>query len=148
MAGITIELADSEIKQALRDLRRLLADPEPLMAEIGEIVLSQAQDSFREQQSPAGDAWQPSQRALEQGGQTLIDTGQLLASLNNEIEVMPDSVTVGSSKIYAAIHQFGGDAGAGHKVQIPARPYLPDEETVDMAEIRAAIDAHFEEAYR
>lgn len=26
---------------------------------------------------------------------------------------------------YAAIHQFDGKAGRGHKVDIPARPYLP-----------------------
>ena len=26
---------------------------------------------------------------------------------------------------YAAIHQFGGKAGRGRKVTIPARPFLP-----------------------
>ena len=26
---------------------------------------------------------------------------------------------------YAAIHQFGGNAGRGHKSKIPARPFLP-----------------------
>ena len=32
---------------------------------------------------------------------------------------------IGSNKEYAAIHQFGGMAGRGRKVEIPARPYLP-----------------------
>ncbi|HHE8746263.1 TPA: phage virion morphogenesis protein [Haemophilus influenzae] len=31
---------------------------------------------------------------------------------------------VGSNKVYAAIYQFGGKAGRGRKVEIPARPFL------------------------
>jgi len=33
-------------------------------------------------------------------------------------------LSVGTNKVYAAIHQFGGDAGRNKKVKIPARPYL------------------------
>lgn len=33
-------------------------------------------------------------------------------------------ISIGTSVIYAAIHQFGGKAGRGRKVTIPARPYL------------------------
>jgi len=35
-----------------------------------------------------------------------------------------DSVVIGTDAVYAAIHQFGGKAGRGRKVSIPARPYL------------------------
>lgn len=35
------------------------------------------------------------------------------------------SVTVSATPGYAAIQQFGGKAGRGHKVTIPARPFLP-----------------------
>lgn len=31
--------------------------------------------------------------------------------------------TIGSNVVYAAIHEFGGMAGRGRKVKIPARPY-------------------------
>jgi len=31
---------------------------------------------------------------------------------------------VGTNVVYAAIHQFGGKAGRGRKVTIPARPFL------------------------
>lgn len=34
-------------------------------------------------------------------------------------------VTIRATPVYAAIHQFGGKAGRGLKVDIPARPYLP-----------------------
>jgi phage virion morphogenesis protein len=33
-------------------------------------------------------------------------------------------VAVGTNRVYAAIHQLGGQAGRGRKVTIPARPYL------------------------
>jgi phage virion morphogenesis protein len=140
MAGITIQLDRHEVDQALDRLEALPQSMRPLMAEIGEIVLSQAQDSFENQAAPDGTPWQPSQRVLKSGGQTLVDKGQLLASLG--MEVLPDSVIVGSNKIYAAIHQLGGMAGRGRKVKLPARPYLPDEETVDRAAIGEAINAH------
>lgn len=35
-----------------------------------------------------------------------------------------DYAIVGTNKVYAAIHQFGGNAGRKKKVKIPARPYL------------------------
>jgi len=35
-----------------------------------------------------------------------------------------NSALVGTNKIYAAIHQFGGKAGRNKNVEIPARPYL------------------------
>lgn len=48
-------------------------------------------------------------------------------SLSRQFHVNADanSVTVGNSMIYAAIQQFGGQAGRGKKVTIPARPFLP-----------------------
>ena len=123
----------------------LLVNTRPLLAEIGEIVLSQAQDSFENQAAPDGAPWEPSQRALATGGQTLVDSGQLLASLG--VAVLPEAVEVGSNKVYAAIHQFGGKAGRGRAVEIPARPYLPDDSTVDMVQINRAIDAFFAEVF-
>ena len=44
----------------------------------------------------------------------------------------------GSREKYAAIHQFGGPAGRGKKVNIPARPYLKLGDD-DLDEIRDAI---------
>lgn len=35
-----------------------------------------------------------------------------------------NSAVVGTNEPYAAIHQFGGKAGLGRKVQINARPFL------------------------
>ena len=32
--------------------------------------------------------------------------------------------TVGSTVVYARIHELGGDTGRGHRTHLPARPYL------------------------
>ena len=43
---------------------------------------------------------------------------QITIQYNNE------SAIIGSNKVYAAIHQLGGQAGKNIKVTFPARPYL------------------------
>ena len=48
--------------------------------------------------------------------------GELAASITSKYD--KNSAIVGTNKIYAAIHQFGGKAGRNQKVEIPARPYL------------------------
>lgn len=141
MAGVFVEIDLAEVATALRGMEARLINTEPLMAEIGEILISQSMDSFENQEAPDGTPWEPSQRALAEGGQTLIDSGQLRASISSE--ALPDEVTVASSKVYAAIHQFGGEAGRGHAVTLPARPFVPDIDSVDMAEIHDAINRHF-----
>ncbi|VEH67135.1 Mu-like prophage protein gpG [Rodentibacter pneumotropicus] len=39
-------------------------------------------------------------------------------------EYTNDTALVGTNEPYAAIHQFGGKAGRGRSVTIPARPFL------------------------
>lgn len=146
MAGARIELQSAALERALLALRAALKDVAPLLAELGQIVVGQALDSFEDEAGPDGAPWAASQRAILHGGQTLADSGLLRSSIQNEVEIMPDAVIVGSSRVYAAIHQFGGRAGRGHAVTLPARPFLPDEKTVAMAEIEAAITRHFAKA--
>ena len=57
------------------------------------------------------------------GAKILQDTGTLAMSIKPSYTA--NSVSVGSNVKYAAIHQFGGKAGRAHKVNIPARPFLP-----------------------
>ena len=53
----------------------------------------------------------------------LLDTGVLRASVQVQ-DATTQSVTIASRLKYAAIHQYGGQAGRGLKVTIQARPYL------------------------
>jgi len=47
-------------------------------------------------------------------------------------------VVISANKIYAAIHHFGGKAGRGKKVTIPARPYMMVQDE-DWREMEAAL---------
>ena len=55
-------------------------------------------------------------------GTPLVDTENLMDSITSYYD--NDSAEVGTNEPYAAIHQFGGKAGRGRKVDIPARPFL------------------------
>ena len=56
-------------------------------------------------------------------GQILLLRGNLAKSISRK--VTNGSVVIGTNVKYARIHQLGGQAGRGHKAQMPARPYLP-----------------------
>lgn len=144
MAGVTMTLESAKVERMLASLAGRLANPQPLMAELGEILISQTQDSFERQKAPDGTPWEPSQRALADGGQTLVDDGLLLGSLDKE--ALPESIEVGSNKLYACIHQFGGLAGRGLKTRLPARPFMPDDDTVDDDAIERAVERYLQRA--
>lgn len=52
------------------------------------------------------------------------------------------SAVIGSNKVYAAIHQLGGQAGKNKKTIIPARPYLSLFEN-DYHDILEVIEKYF-----
>ena len=55
-------------------------------------------------------------------GTPLVDTENLMNSITSYYD--NNVAEVGTNEPYAAIHQFGGKAGRGQKVDIPARPFL------------------------
>lgn len=122
---LRVQINDQEFQALVQRLASLgtWAIPSALY-EVGESVRSMAVDAFSGSESPEGAAWKPSQRALRQGGKTLVDTATLRNSLS--VSMAAEEVSVGSNMVYAAIHQLGGKAGRGKKVSLPARPYLPD----------------------
>ncbi|TEB09145.1 phage virion morphogenesis protein [Pelotomaculum propionicicum] len=72
----------------------------------------------------------------------LKDRGRLVRSIRSKAR--SDVVAVGTNLIYAAIHQFGGPAGRGRKVEIPARPYLGVSEA-DLSDIRECLEDFIKE---
>lgn len=68
------------------------------------------------------------------GKKILIDQGHLMSSVNHQVR--RDALVIGTNLPYAAIHQFGGKAGRGKTVHIPARPYLVIQDE-DLEQIRA-----------
>lgn len=147
---IEIKVNDAELR-GLATILAQLGRLKPALADIGEIVREQATMAFENEKSPGGAAWRPSLRAMgrgrgkkgKAGGKTLSDTG-LLKKI--DVSTMPEAVMVGTNVVYAAIHQFGGQAGRGRRVKLPARPYLPDERSIDTPEILATLRQHIERA--
>lgn len=116
MSGFSIQVEDAQVTAALLALRARLGHLQPVMASIGQRLVTQADLSFRAEQDPWGTAWQRlSHSTLRQrrtgkgtgGAKILRDTGRLASSISYRASA--DQVVVGTNVIYAAIHQFGGD---------------------------------------
>lgn len=146
-----IEIEDRQVIDALNRLAAAGRDLTPAMRAIAMALLSQTEDNFAAKSGPLG-KWPGLARAtiegrvwgmakgrkggtlksgriskgvanLAAGMKILQDTGRLAASVTPFWSAT--DAGVGSNAVYAAIHQLGGQAGRGHKVTIPARPYLP-----------------------
>jgi phage virion morphogenesis protein len=131
---------------------------EPFRA-IAAALEASTRERFETGTAPDGSKWIPSQRVVEHGGKTLVETGDLLSSISSDFG--RDFAAVGpeasfGSAVYAAIHQFGGriapKAGSGRKalktpfgplaaVVIPERPYI-GLSAADRDVIRAAVADH------
>lgn len=149
---VEITVEDAQIKAMLQKLAQRVGNLTPVMREAGRTLKNDAINNFKGQHAPDGTPWKRlsaatlinrGRRAVGGGSiltknrsrtkvkaylamtsaQTLLDTGVLRNSVQ-ALETTPNSVTVGSRIKYAAIHQFGGMAGKGRKVRIPARPFI------------------------
>jgi phage virion morphogenesis protein len=149
---ITFELDDLNARSEFQQLQARVENLSPLMKSIAVLGKNRARQSFQNQTAPDGTPWKPSWRVTQlsekkgrkgrkKGGKTLIDSSNLLKSLNQGW----DNTTAvwGAGMEYGIVHQLGATikpqngkylvfAGAdGHlrkvtQVEIPARPFLPD----------------------
>lgn len=122
--AVGVEVDDARVRAAIRHLVRAVATPRAAFDRIGAYLVSATLERFDAETGPDGKPWLASARALADGGLTLTDTGGLRDSLTHTVAGDGRSVDVGSNLVYAAIHQFGGKAGRGRSVTLPARPYL------------------------
>lgn len=137
-------------------------DLTPAMRDIAGALEKEAAKSFELERSPIGIPWKKSQRAIEEGGRTLQDSGDLLGSLASNwgkdfAEAGPEAS--GGAARYAAIHQFGGTIRprrakalrVGNRffgaVKIPARPYLGWNDALERYTVDTLI-AHIARAFR
>jgi phage virion morphogenesis protein len=148
--GVFINVeGDQQVGQVLG---RLMLDSDERRAMYDEIGISLSENArlrFGDQQAPDGTPWKPSIRAQKQGGETLRDTGVLMASITHR--VVEDGVEYGTNVPYAPFLHFGAHIkpvnspylvfkipGGGwvrkKSVELPARPILgisaDDEESI------------------
>ncbi|BCH58530.1 hypothetical protein RvVAR0630_11540 [Agrobacterium vitis] len=148
MTGISYKaiIDDRDMRAKLAELIGKMQRPAGFYKNVGEHLLNSVKDNFENERAPDGSRWKVlsqttrDQREKKYGhspNSILRASGDLMNSIN--MQASDTDVRIGSSLIYAAIHQFGGDAGRGKKVTIPARPYLglttaDEQEVVTIAE--------------
>jgi len=125
---IEIKIDDKELNQVLNRLFEKTSDLRPLMKNIAGIMADSVEENFKQEGRP--EKWaELAESTIKQRkkkgywpGKVLQMRGELAASITSEYS--KNSAIVGTNKAYAAIHQFGGNAGKNKKAEIPARPYL------------------------
>lgn len=125
MSGVSIRIrvdGGEAVERALAEMVRRIRDAAPAFDEIGAAMVTNVQHRFETGRGPGGAPWKKSARAKRQNGQTLVDQGHLLQSITHDFG--RDFAAVGSNRVYAGIHQFGGKTGRNRAVDMPARPYL------------------------
>jgi len=139
VSGFTVRVEDEGIQDALARLSRKVGNLEPVFDDLGRAILTRVHQSFETETSPGGLAWTPlapatiKARAKKNSwpGPILRVRGSRAGGLFGSILSQPEQtrvvIGVEGNAPHAAIHQFGGMAGRGRKVKIPARPYLLDE---------------------
>lgn len=150
--SVKVSVNSAPVIARLKKIAKAGADLTAPLNTIGEIILSSVEENFaREGRFESAGSWRggntrwadlaASTKAAraKQGkwpGQKLqMSQGGLAASISKVVK--GNAVTVGTNKAYGAIHQFGGQAGRGRKVTIPARPFLvvQDEDVEDIMDV-------------
>jgi phage virion morphogenesis protein len=166
-ARFTATLDDAKFEAGLKQLLGLMRNTTPMMRAIGVRLAASTEDRLGGTTAPDGSPWaalNPAYAAIKRQPGMLKERGAqggLLASIT--YLASHNQVVVGSNKIYAAIHQFGGKIvpknakalvfhlGAGHgivrvkSVTIPARPYLGIS-AADEAKILGIVDGFYTRA--
>lgn len=131
-------VGDDEIKAVLKQLMSVAngQQMQSAFSSIGESLVSNIQQGFKDQQDPWGNRWKPlssitiARRKKGKGSgspKILLDTGKLRNSIN--YQATANGVEVGTSDLLgkAAMHQFGGTIQGRmfRGAKVPARPFMP-----------------------
>jgi phage virion morphogenesis protein len=131
MSELRFEVKDG-VTNELSAIQRRLMKPQVLMSGIAAELLSLSEEQLDKEQDSDGKKWQKlaastiksrEKRGHWPGKMLQVSAGGLAASITPFSSGHEAGLSV--SKPYAAIHQFGGKAGRGRKVSIPAREYIP-----------------------
>ena len=140
MTGARIDVNDGQVLAAFAKLRERGLDSSPVLKSLGEYLLREHEKRFVAQTDPDGRPWaplSPSYKARKRRNQDkVLSLDGFLRRLNYQVE--DNGLSIGTNRVYGAIHQFGarkGQFGRGSFKSrkgtfnipwgdIPARPYL------------------------
>lgn len=131
MADAVVTIQDDELRALCSRLNSMALKPserKELLGSIGVEMETQTKERFAEKKTPDGDDWADIAESTKNyyqkkfgtknpGNGILWRQGSLMDSITHETDSW--SVTVGATKVYAAVHQFGWK-----EKNIIARPYL------------------------
>lgn len=164
MNVVEIKLHSAEADRYFAELVQRGTEARPLFQDIGEYLTESTKQRFETSTAPDGTRWRPNAPAthlayLSKFSGSYDKSGKLSKAgarraagkkpligetgrLSREIyyQAGSDSVDIGSGLAYAAIHQFGGRAGRGLSVGIPAREFLglSADDTVALRDMAAS----------
>ncbi|SDU75420.1 phage virion morphogenesis protein [Pseudomonas sihuiensis] len=154
-ARVELEFDNAAVLTAVRGALAELADPRPMLLDIGEALVNSTRDRFSAQRGPDGQTWKSlSPRYLAtkspNPGKILQRRGDLVRQIFPQVEGA--TLLVGTDRVYGAVHQFGALKGAFGKTRrgapipwgdIAARPFLGISDD-DAAEIIAIARDHLQ----
>ncbi len=135
---ITLMVDDQALRRRLAGLAARSTRLAPVLDRVGRLMVARTDIRFRAARDPEGRPWRPSRRARRTGGLTLVHTGRLRRSIRHRVIGAGTAVRVGSTAVYAAVHQFG-------TATVPARPFL-GVGAADRPAIAAVVAAALAEA--
>ena len=123
---IEIKVDASDLERKLRGVVLGLQQPAELMEDLSEVMYSEVIKNFEMQGRPSWKKLSPVTLAKKEGNHKLQEGGPNSEDLIGSFEARVDGhqAIVSNAVTYAAIHNFGGKAGRGLKVDIPARPFM------------------------
>lgn len=172
MTAFDVTIRDSAAQAVLDQLAQRATNLRPALLEIGEDLVDISKSAFKTSTSPWGERWAPNTQATilahlaKFSGSYSKRTGRITAtgarrtinkkpligetrelSSQTEPQVDGNTLTVSNLMPYAAIQNFGGRAGKGKKVEIPARPFMPADDAGSLAPVAQAAVMEVLERY-
>jgi phage virion morphogenesis protein len=154
MSSFTVQVNDKAIQAKLSELATRATNLRPALTDIGEALRIQIDRYFASQIGPDGKPWAGNQLSTTQAylrqrggyskktgninarGRALKESKKVLQGITGDLrrsiywQANQTNLTLGSPKVYAAIHQYGGPFKAWAKTSLimPSRPFMPVDE--------------------
>jgi phage virion morphogenesis protein len=107
-----------EVRKALQEMSQRVSNLRPMMKAIGDRIAEQTKRRFEAGgPAPSGKAWAKPKTPNPKRIRTLTVSGQLRDSIRYQL-IGNNAVSIGTNKVYGAIHQLGGVITQGARSEL------------------------------